>query len=332
MSRHGITLGALLMVLGIGLALASFADEPPASDEARTAKLIEQLDATRFTDRQAAQQELADLGKTALPALEKAAESETREISGRAIEIIQRHFQGDDAALKAAAKESLERMAKSQSESVARRANDLLSPPKPPEPQIPRGLQGLRIGRVGQIQIQVAGGAGPNVKRVSMKEVNGVKEIEAHENSRKVKIVDDPANGIKLEVTETRDGKEETKKYEAKNAEELKTKHPDAHKLYDEYTKAPAGIQVQGIQIGAGGIVPQGPGQLNVRPIRRAKILRPEELDAARENVEEALKELDASLETLRKEVEKNGELKGAVEKTEAAKKRLEELKGKLES
>ena len=137
---------------------------------------------------------------------------------------------------------------------------------------------------------------------------------------------------IQLEVTETKDGKEETKKYEAKNAEELKTKHPEAHKLYDEYSKAPAGIQVQGIQIGPGGIVPPAPGGLNVRPIRRAKILRPEELDAAKENLDGALKELDASLETLRKEAEKNGELKDALEKTEAAKKRLEELKGKLET
>lgn len=328
MMRHGILGGALFLVLGIGL--AAFADEPPAIDEARIAGLIEQLDAPRFTDRQAAQQELTDLGKAALPALEKAAESENREISGRAFEVIQRHFQGDDAAIKLAAKESLERMAKSASESVARRAKDLISPPKPPERQIPGNLQGLRIGRVGQIQIQVADGA-RNIKRVSVKNINGVKEIDAQENGRKVKIVDDPANGIKMEVTETKDGKEETKKYEAKNADELKTKHPEAHKLYDEYTKAPAGIQVQGIKIGPGGI-PQIPGGPVVRPIRRAKILRPEELDAARENVEGALKELDASLETLRKEAEKNGELKEAVEKTEAAKKRLEELKGKLES
>ena len=330
MRRHILALGTLSVLFGIGLA-GAFAQEPAASEDGRIVKLVERLDAPRFADRQAAQEELANLGKAALPALEKAAESDNREIAGRAFEVIQRHFQGEDAAMKDAAKESLDRLSKSQSESVARRAKDLLSPPKRPEPQIPQGLQGLRIGGA-RIQIQVAGGAGPNVKRVSMKEVNGVKEIEAHENGRKVKIVDDPAAGIKLEVTETKDGKEETKKYEAKNAEDLKTKHPDAHKLYDEYSKAPAGIQVQGFQLAPGGVLPQGPGRLNIRPIRRAKILRPEELDAARENVEGALKELDATLETLRKEAEKNGDLKEAVERTESAKKRLEELKGKLES
>ena len=329
--RHILVVGAASVLLGLGLA-AAFAQEPAAVDDGRIAKLIEQLDAPRFADRQAAQQELADLGKAVLPALEKALESENREIAGRSFEVIQRHFAGEDAAMKAAAKESLERLAKSPSESVARRAKDLLSPPKPPEPQnpqIPPGLQGLRIGGA-RVQIQVAGG-GPNVKRVSIKEINGVKEIEAHENGRKVKIVDDPANGIKLEATETKDGKEETKKYEAKNADELKTKHPEAHKLYDEYSKAPAGIQVQGFQLGPGGIAPPAPG-LNIRPIRRAKVLRPEELDAAKENIEGALRDLDATLETLRKEAEANGGLKDAVERTEAAKKRLEELKGKLES
>ncbi len=330
MPRH-MALGTLLTMVGIGL--AAVANEP-AVDEEQIAKLVEQLDAPRFTDRQKAQEELAELGKPALPALEKATESETREISGRAFDVIEQHFTGDDETMKSAAKESLERLAKSQSDSLARRAKNLLQPPMPAAPQapqIPRGLQGFRVGRVGQIQIQVAGGQGANIRRVSMKTVNGVKEIEAQEGGRKVKIVDDPANGIKIEVTETKDGKEETKKYEAKNADELKTKHPDVHKLYDEYTKAPAGIQIQAIQ-GGPGVVPQAPGGLNVRPIRRAKILRPEELEAARENVERALKELDASLETLRKEAEKNGDLKDAVEKTEAAKKRLEELKGKLES
>ncbi len=330
MMRHGFTAGALFVVLGIGLA-AAFAGEPPAIDEARNAKLIEQLDAPRFADRQAAQQDLADAGKEALPALEKAAQSENREVSGRASEVIQRHFQGEDEALKSAAKESLERLAKNASESVARRAKDIIAPPKPPLPAQQQGIPPLRVGGA-RIQIQFAGNAGGNFKKLTVKNVNGVKEIEAEENGRKVKIVDDPANGIKVDVTETKDGKETTKKYEAKNADELKTKHPEAHKLYDEYSKAPAGIQIQGFQLGQGGIVPPIPGAPAVRNIRRLKILRPDEVEAAKENIEGALKELDASLETLRKEAEKNGELKGAVERTEAAKKKLEELKGKLES
>src|SRR2546426_468022 len=80
-----------------------------------------------------------------------------------------------------------------------------------------------------QIQVQAGGVAGPGgFKRMHMKNVNGVKEIEVDDNGKKVKIVDDPNNGIKVEVTEkNKEGKEETKKYEAKNADELKKNHPE---------------------------------------------------------------------------------------------------------
>jgi len=325
MKRHWILSAAIVAGWLIGGGGPGLADEPATLDEGQIAKLIEQLDAARFADRQDAQQRLSGAGKTALPAVEKAAQSENREVAGRGLEILERHFKGNDEELKAAAKESLERLAKNESGSVARRAKEIVSPPKPPPPA-QGALPGLRINGA-QLQLQVAGGAGGNFKKLTVKNVNGVKETEAEENGRKVKIVDDPANGITVEVTETKDGKETTKKYEAKNAEELKTKHPEAHKLYEEYSKAPAGIQIQGIQIAPGGVPVIRP-----RNVPRVKILRPDELEAAKENVDKALKELDASLETLRKEAEKNGELKGAVEKTEAARKRLEELKVKLES
>jgi hypothetical protein len=330
MTRHW-SLAAAVAALGMICSAAAAADDPAAADEAQIARLIEQLDAQRFVERQDAQQKLAEAGKAALPAVEKAAQSENREVSGRALEILERHFKGDDEQLKAAAKECLERLAKNQSESVARRAKDIVSPPQPPMPPAVPNVPNLRIGGA-RIQIQVGGNAGGNFRKVTVKDVNGVKETEVEENGRKVKIVDDPANGIKLEVTETKDGKVETKKYEAKNAEELKTKHPEAHKLYEEFGKGQAGIQLQGIQIGPGGAVPIPGGLPAARNLRRAKILRPDELDEAKGKVQDALKDLDSSLETLRKEAEKNGELKGAIEKAEAAKKRLEELKVKLES
>jgi hypothetical protein len=329
MTRHWV-LSAAVAALGMLCGAAALADDPAPADEAQIAKLIEQLDAPRFADRQDAQQKLGEAGKAALPAVEKASQSENREVSGRAIEILERHFKGDDEQLKAAAKECLERLARNESESVARRAKEIVSPPQPPMPPAVPNVPNLRIGGA-RIQIQV-GNAGGNFRKVTVKNINGVKETEVEENGRKVKIVDDPANGIKLEVTETKDGKETTKKYEAKNAEELKTKHPEAHKLYEEFAQGPAGIRIQGIQIGPGGAIPIPAAVPAARNIRRAKILRPDELDEAKGKVQDALKDLDSSLETLRKEAEKNGELKGAVEKAEAAKKRLEELKEKLES
>ena len=330
MMRHW-NLAAAVAALGMLCGAPASADDPTPADEGQIANLIEQLDAPRFADRQDAQQKLAEAGKAALLAVEKASQSENREVSGRALEVLERHFKGNDEQLQAAAKESLERLAKHQSESVARRAKDIVSPPQPPMPPAVPNVPNLRIGGA-RIQIQVGGNAGGNFRKVTVKNVNGVKETEVEENGRKLKIVDDPANGIKVDVTETKDGKETTKKYEAKNAEELKTKHPEAYQLYEEFGKGPAGLQIQGIRIGPGGAVPIPGAVPAARNIRRAKILRPDELDEAKGKVQDALKDLDSSLDTLRKEAEKNGELKGVIEKTEAAKKRLEELKGKLES
>jgi hypothetical protein len=204
-----------------------------------------------------------------------------------------------------------------------------------PQPPAAQAIPPIRIGNA-QLQIQV-GNAGGNVSRVMGKELNGVKEIEAEENGRKVKIVDDPANGLKVEVTEkNKDGKEETKKYEAKDAAEMKAKHPEAHRLYEEYSSRVGRVRIQ--QLGIPGL-PPGPGappapaaplipRLN---IGRLKILRPDEVEAARGQVEQTLKELDASLEALRKAAEGNAELNKSLEHLESARKKLEELKGTLE-
>ena len=327
MTRQWLLSAAVLLVLS-GAAGTVRADETEPAGDQRIAELIERLDAPRFGDRQAAQQELAEAGKSALPALEKAAASENRETAGRAVEVLQQHFEGDNEELKAAAKESLERLAQHESESVARRAKDILSPPQPeaPQPDVPR-IPRLRLGGA-RIQIQVGGNAGGNVKSLTVKDVNGVKEIEAKEGGRKVKIVDDPAKGIEVEVTETKDGKETTKKYEAKKADELKTKHPEAYKLYEEFSKPPEVPQIPGIPPG---VVPVPGGAPAAGGARRIEILRPDEVEAAREQLKEAISDLDAVLENLEKDAEKSPELKEALKKADAAKIRLLKVISKLE-
>ncbi len=210
----------------------------------RIATLVEQLDSDKFAQRQKASRELADIGKPAIAALAEAATGESLEAIVRSIDILKGLCESKDDPTKAAAREALEKVAKSDRASAARRAQDALKATA--EVQNPAG----NIGP-GQIQINVAGMAG---KRISIKNVNGVKEIEATEGDRKVKIIDDPAKGIKMEVTTTKNGKKSTKKYEAKNADELKKKHPEAHKLYKEYSQNQGGINVR-FQI-AGGNMP----------------------------------------------------------------------------
>jgi len=305
-----------------------------AASAAEIEKLMEQLDSNVFAERQAAQQKLMEIGKAALPAIEKGTHNVSREVAVRSLDILKGQVQKGDDATKAAAKEVLERLAKNNDGTLAKRAGEILTPPKPLA-QNPQGVPGIVPGRIGgaQIQIQIAGGAGGNFKR-SVKDVNGVKEIEAEENGKKVKIVDDPAKGIKLEMTETKDGKETTQKFEAKDAAELKIKHPEAHKLYEEYSKQPAGIQIRGF--GFPGAIP--PGAIPAIPVlpgapggvRRIKIMRPDDLEALKNSADGALKELDSALKTLKDAKAGSEELKKAQEQLEAAKKQVEELKAKL--
>lgn len=338
-TRSFVFLAALLSsLLAFGQEETPKTDAKPESGEAKVVaaedidKLMEQLDANRFSERQAAQQKLQEAGKAAVPALEKGTQHVSREVAVRSWEILKNHFQGSDDANKIAAKEALERLAKNNDAALAKRAGEILAPPKP-QPQFPQGVPG-RIGNA-QIQIQVVGGAGGN-KRVSVKDVNGVKEIEAEENGKKIKINDDPANGIKMEVTEKKDGKEATQKYEAKDAAELKTKHPEAHKLYEEYSKQPAGIR---LQVGGfpGGAIPPGfpgipaiPGAPGGVRLPRAKILRPDALKELQDSADAALKELESAMNGLKDAKSGTGEFKKAQEQLEAAKKQVEELKAKL--
>jgi hypothetical protein len=229
------------------------AAESPAED---VAELIRQLDADRFTDRQAASNKLEAAGERAIPHLIETAENGSVEASARAVNILAAHLSGRDAATKAAAREALEKLAESKNASTARRAKGAIEESQKPQPATAPARRAIRIiganGRIqiggavpgGQIQVQVQQRAVGGGRQVTITTVNGVKTINAVEGNRKVQIKDDPQNGIEMEVTETKDGKAVTEKYKAKNAEDLKKKHPDAYKIYDEYARQ-GGVQVQ---------------------------------------------------------------------------------------
>ncbi len=232
-------------------------------------KLIQDLESRDFATRESATKKLTELRKAAVPALQAAALGKNRESSGRAFGILRKLFQSEDAETKAVAKEALEQIVEKDDPAISRQAELLLNPPKPP-----------RQRGIGAIQVQVGGG-----RKVSVKTVNGVKEIDAEENGQKVHITDDPQNGIKVKVTEKNaDGKEETKSYEAKNADDLKKKHPEAHKLYEKYSKG-GGINV--IQFGI-------PGQIRF-PFRRIPNRQIEDLDG---KVKDAIERLGKAAES----------------------------------
>lgn len=199
-----------------------------AVTDADIAQLIRDLDGNRFSKRQDASRKLKELGERAVPALTEAAMGNSREAASRAFAILKDHFNGEEGPLQAAAKAALKKLAESNKATVARKAQDLLDP-KPP----PQAAQPIQIGG-GQVQIQFGiGGA----QQIQMKNVNGAKSINVKENGRSIQIDEDPNKGIKIEVTEKVNGKDVKKKYEAKDAAELKKKHPEGHKIYEKYGK-----------------------------------------------------------------------------------------------
>jgi hypothetical protein len=224
----------------------------PAAAGETIAQLIEQLDSADFGTRDKAAGKLAARGKEAIAALEKAAANGDLEVSSSATTVLGKLLNSSDEATEKAANEALQRLADGDRPAPARKARSILDSKdklnnNQPGITLPgNGFGGQIIINGGQLNI---GGGGVAVRTLSVKNVNGVKEINAVDDGKTVKIVDDPAQGIKVELTEKQNGKEVTKKYEAKNVEELK-KLPAGYDLYKKYVEGQPG---NGIVVRAGG-------------------------------------------------------------------------------
>jgi len=316
--------------------------EKPAAVQASPGEieaLIAQLDSDKFADRQAASEKLAAIGQPAIAALAEAATGESLEVTVRSLEILKGLLKSSDEPTKEAAKSALEQVAKCDRPAAARRAEDALKALQPP--QQPAG-----INVPGGIQITVAAAGGG--RRVSVRNVNGVKHIEVEEKERKIKIVDDPKQGIKMEVTTKKGGKDVVEKYEAKNADELKKKHPKAYELYKQYGQNQGGVIMQWK---VGGNVPiriarpvPVPGRALRRPnsvemagkllpswIRHLKGLASD--DAIAKASTESKQELAKQSAEMRKELENlEKRLAQAIEKAEKAEKSEDKVEEKDEA
>src|SRR5690349_10043993 len=91
MSRSYLLALLVMVLLGGGWAAAQEEKEAAKPDD--IASLIKQLDADSFGERQNASAKLAAAAEKAIPALEKAAASDSRETSMRAFDILKGHFE-----------------------------------------------------------------------------------------------------------------------------------------------------------------------------------------------------------------------------------------------
>jgi hypothetical protein len=206
------------------------------------ARLVEQLDAPEFGDRQEASRRLSEAGKLVLTDLEKAVTTASREVSGRALDILKQHFQQGDAELKQAAKESLARLTENKSASIAQRARNVIDPPKQVAVNLPGG-PGFR-GPPGQMQMfppprlappPIAPGAlAPAVRSVSISEINGNREVKIDDQTRVTTMQSRPGGPIEISVHD-KIRNQQIKNIKATDLEDLKAKDAALAQLYESY-------------------------------------------------------------------------------------------------
>ena len=151
-------------------------------------------------------------------------------------------------ALGKAAVPALQEARKSQDPEVHARAEELLQEiDRPPVLPVPHPVSGGNFAATSSIRVSI---------------VNGAKTIDASEPGRTVHI-DEGKDGIAMKVTGQIDGKEVTRDYKAKNADELKKDNPEAFALYQQY--AGDGAQQGQIQFQGGRVIINGNARLNIQ-------------------------------------------------------------------
>jgi hypothetical protein len=251
---------------GEGLPSASEIGEPSAE---RITAWIEQLDRPAYGERQAASQQLENAGAAALAHLEATVSSGSREASGRALDVLKRHFQRGSDDVKLAARETLARLAENPNASTAQRARDILKPPATAATTTP-----IRFQPAMQPRINVFGGAIPAnpaaFRRVSVSEINGRRIVEIDDRERLVIMEVAPGGGITVEIADKQNPRNPKRRLDAKDLAELKRKDAELGRLYEQHggatqrlpgpfgAAAPFGIRA----------LPLMPGGQAIRPVR----------------------------------------------------------------
>ena len=255
-------LGLLSLLLAVTVVSAEESTPTQSASPEATSldvdQLIEQLNANRFSLRQQATEKLIVAGPDVIPKLVKAAQNGPAEITARVVEILEQHLKSEQKGTSDEAKAALKQIAESANPAVARFAKKALGlevpeeseaepAPKPVAPPIGNAPFRIQNGQI-QMQFQFNGNGG---RKVTQTNVNGVKNTTAEEDGKKVTIKEEVNGAIKLSLTEEdEDGKPKQTKYEADSLQELKEKHPKAHRLYKKYTgkNIAVPIQIPGLQ------------------------------------------------------------------------------------
>jgi hypothetical protein len=230
---------------------APSAPEPTVPPSVRElAAWVRDLGDDGYVVRDKAQSNLAAAGEAALEHVARAVGSAEPEVRQRAVDILRRHAIAEREPLATKARAALDELSRSKDSNAARAAasaiamNDRTRQQQQDELAIRDrmvrgrvvfgGARPLVIARAKAIAIA------PGATSLQISVVNGKRSIVAQADGQKVEISDGGEDGIKMSITKKVDGKDKKESFTAKDADELKSKHAEAHKVYEKYTKPAA--------------------------------------------------------------------------------------------
>ena len=293
---------------------------PPEISKATPEQLqqwVQDLVNPRFAVRQTASQKLVQSGTAGMEAVTGAAQTNDLELATRCLSVLKEGLNSKSKEVQQVARTALQTLAKSENNSVAQRARTALeAPPKlgVPAGRFPGGIQG-------------------NFQQIAVQINNGARQIKVTENGKEIAIKDNNGKDITITTTETVNGQKVSKSVTAKDEDDLKKNHAEAHALFEKYSKGNNGIQIKfGMNAIGNGIIAGQlpvPGAIN-RPLMVNRIKAAEtfgEIDKLRQKLEESNERLAKSAES---EKPDPADLKSISAEIKSLTKRLSEIKTEL--
>ncbi|QDU74004.1 hypothetical protein Pan97_10040 [Bremerella volcania] len=201
----------------------------PVDGDAQQAirRWIRQLDADRYAERQQAADELAKLGKEAIPAIEKAALTGTGEVASRSVDLLKGFASSPDEETSSLAYSSLKRLAASGNQTAGYIAEEAIQ-------QLKRKLGPNRIAD-GQPELPPVLPPGNFNRSVRISnDFNGAKMIDVTENGERVVARTMP--GGRVSVTWHLPGGEQ-RTVEAESIDKLQEQDQQAFAKFQELNK-----------------------------------------------------------------------------------------------
>lgn len=297
-------------------------NDPPEKPVAATAEQLQQwiqeLVNPKFATRQAASQKLVQSGKAGMEAVAGAAKSDDLELATRCLAVLTEGLSSKSEDVQQAARTALQNLAKSENKSVAQRARAALEAP------VKLGIPGGRF----------PGGVQGNFQQIAVQVNNGARQVKVTENGKEIVIKDNNGKDITITTTETVNGQKVTKSVTAKDEDDLKKNHAEAHALFEKYSKGGNGIRLNfGINAIGNGIAIGQPGIQAI--LNRPRAVNPFKAAEALNEIDQLRQKLEAANEKLSKAAESDkpdpGDLKAISAEIKALTKRLAEIKAGFE-